>query len=64
MSHRYNSLTLRKEPKPSASDRTWSRWRVRKNIENKEDKKRIDELTKVKTSIKESFMNKFKRKKD
>ena len=64
MAHRFNSLTLRKEPKPSARERTWSRWRIRKRIETEEDEKRLDRLQEVKESIKDAFVNKLRRKKE
>jgi len=64
MAHRFNSVTGRKEPKPSASERTWSRWRVRKRIETQEDVQRLSRLEEVKERIKEAFFNKLRAKKE
>jgi len=39
MAHRFNHITMRIEPKPSASERTITRWRIRKGLEKKVVKK-------------------------
>ncbi len=48
MSHRVNMLTGIKEPKPSATERTWSRWRMRRNISTTEDKNRVSKIKELK----------------
>lgn len=44
MAHRFNSKTGRVEPKPSASERTFYRWRMRKGIDTEQDKERKSRL--------------------
>ena len=48
MSHRVNMLTGRKEPKPHARERTWFRWRIRKDIPNQDDNLRLSNSQEVK----------------
>ncbi len=48
MSHRVNMLTGIKEPKPSATERTWSRWRMRRNISTIADEVRIGKIKEFK----------------
>jgi hypothetical protein len=42
MAHRFNFEHNRKTPKPTARERTWHRWRVRKEIGNQDDELRIE----------------------
>lgn len=51
MAKRVNMLTGVKEPKPSATERTWSRWRIRKNIETPDDNLRLSRLDDTKDRI-------------
>lgn len=53
MAHRFNNQAGRKTPKPSASERTKFRWRVRHDIETPQDKERINERLEVVKKFKE-----------
>jgi len=48
MAHRFNNKLQKKTPKPSATERTWSRWRMRKNIQTKQDETRISKIEEIK----------------
>lgn len=55
MAHRVNMLSGKKEPKPHASERTWSRWRGRRNIETKQDEVRRSRIEEVKQMMREKI---------
>ena len=59
MAHRFNSKTGRKEPKKSARERTWYRFRLRNDIETKQDVDRFDKHGEVKRQIKEAFLQRL-----
>ena len=63
MAHRYNVKNGRVEPKPTARERTWYRWRMRKGLEEKQDIERRSRLEEVKEKIRESIIEKLRRKK-
>lgn len=53
MAHRFNCNTDRKEPKPSASERTKFRWRVYHGLETTTDENRITKAQQLKDKIKD-----------
>lgn len=55
MSHRYNNQMQRKTPKPHARERTWSRWRMRMNIETKQDEVRQSRIEEAKQMVREKI---------
>lgn len=55
MAHRFNLEYGRKTPKPHARDRTWSRWRINRNIIDKHDEERVRKLDETKIKIAERF---------
>lgn len=61
MARRFNCITNRKEPKKSATFRTWSRYRVYHNITLIQDKERLDKLFEVKEKVYERLKNKVKK---
>lgn len=61
MAHRFNSKTGRVEPKPSARERTWYRYRMRKGLMEAKDQRRFEEHQGVIAKIKESLMKKLRR---
>ena len=48
IAHRFNNKLQKKTPKPAATERTWSRWRMRKNIQTRQDENRISKIEEVK----------------
>ena len=56
MAHRYNTKTGRVEPKPSARERTWYRWRMRNGMETPQDTERISKLQVVKEYIRTKIL--------
>ena len=54
MSKRFNLQYDRKTPKPSASPRTWSRWRLFRNISDVQDQKRELMINETRDTIQES----------
>ena len=54
MSKRFSSEYGRKIPKPHASQRTWSRWRLFRNIFKAEDQKRELMINETKETIQKS----------
>lgn len=63
MAHRYNVKTGRVEPKPSARERTWYRWRMRHGIEKPVDVQRFNRWQQIKKEIEESIIAKLRKKK-
>lgn len=59
MAHRYNVKTGQVEPKPSARERTWYRWRLRNGIETQKDDKRFKDSQEVKESIRKHITEKL-----
>lgn len=59
MAHRFNVKTGRVEPKPSARERTWYRWRLRYGIETPKDNKRFKNSQEVKESIRQHITDKL-----
>ena len=55
VAHRFSDKYGRKIPKPSASERTWSRWRMRKNIQTKQDEVRKSRIEEIKEKALERF---------
>ena len=53
MAHRFNNDYGRKIPKPHATERTWSRWRIYRNIDSKKDAERTRKRNEAKTKIAE-----------
>lgn len=49
-------------PKPSATERTLYRFRLKHNIETKQDEERLSRLEELKQKIKEAFLLKRKEK--
>jgi hypothetical protein len=60
MAHRYNQKTGRVEPKPSARERTWYRWRMRNGLEEPKDQKRFETHQGILAEIKEKLFGKKK----
>jgi len=56
LAHRFNSVANRKEPKPSARERTWYRWRLKHDHETVKDKERFKAHIQTKERIKESIL--------
>lgn len=56
MAHRFNNQMQRKTPKPHASERTWSRWRGRHDIETKQDKIRRSRIEEIKEKMMERML--------
>ena len=48
IAHRFNNKLQKKTPKPAATERTWSRWRMRKNIQTRQDENRISKIEEIK----------------
>ena len=63
MAHRFNSEYGRPTPKPSASERTWYRWRLKHGYEEQKDIVRRSKLEEVKEKIREAFFNKLRKQK-
>ena len=63
MAHRFNCLTDKVEPKTNASERTWSRWRVRHDYETSQDSLRLSKIQEVKDKMTE-FKNRVLRRKE
>lgn len=57
MAHRFNNKMQKKTPKPHASERTWSRWRMRMNIETKQDEVRQSRIEEVKEKALERILS-------
>lgn len=55
MSKRVNMLTGKKEPKKSANERTWFRWRLRRGTETQDDNLRIARYQDAKDRILQMF---------
>lgn len=56
MARRFNFKYDRKTPKPHARARTWSRWRMYRNIDNKQDEARIARRDEVRSKLAEKIM--------
>ena len=63
MAHRFNSKTGRAEPKPSARERTWYRWRMRHGLETKQDVEHFNRWQQIKIEIEERLISKLRKKK-
>lgn len=55
MAHRVSLITGRKEPKKKASERTWFRFRMRKDIPSQDDNLRLTRREEVSNRLKEMF---------
>lgn len=58
MARRFNQQEQRKTPKPSSNERTWSRFRIRHDIETVQDKERIGRLEQAKIKGMEALKGK------
>lgn len=63
MAHRFNSKTGRVEPKPSASERTWYRWRMRHGFETIADVEKRNRWEELKQEIQDRLIAKLRKKK-
>lgn len=63
MAHRFNCEAGRVQPKPSASERTWYRYRIRRGIGHKKDVERQSSFIETKEKIKETFVGKLRKNK-
>lgn len=58
MAHRFNIKTGRVEPKPSARERTWYRWRMRHGLETIQDNQRFSKWQETKEYIRRIILGK------